>query len=393
MTTPAPPASTPTGKPERYHGLDLLRAVAMMLGLLMHASMAYSLPEVALSMGLEPVREDSIADWIYLLMGWIHQWRMPVFFVLAGFFGAMMLERRGAGGFFRDRLLRIGVALLVFATALDLLSPPYKGELGHLWFLYYLMGIAALASALAWILVRSSGAARVARGLAWPAKRLSTASLYLLPLIALTPLAREQGWAIIPERLGDFHLPSFAYYALIFAIGAALYQHRSVLQTIQRWPVIIGSLIVATLCMLLAMEALFALEGFKGSWLEWAPFSAISTAGWCLFFIGLSLRVLRGPNAVVSWFVGLSYGIYILHLYPSVGVGAIFLSWGWSAGEAFWPTVLATFIASVALYYVLIRFTPLDWLLAGPRKAWFRPHWVGLKRWGAVPRENPGGKS
>ena len=29
----------------------------------------------------------------------IHIFRMPVFFVMAGFFGAMLFERRGAGSF------------------------------------------------------------------------------------------------------------------------------------------------------------------------------------------------------------------------------------------------------------------------------------------------------
>ena len=104
----------------------------------------------------------------------------------------------------------------------------------------------------------------------------------------------------------------------------------------------------------------------------------MSTAAWCLFFIGLCLRLLRTENRVVNWFVTLSYPIYIFHLQPSVIIGAVFLSMGWTAGLAFWPTVFGAFISSVAAYYIIIKFTPLDWLLAGPRKAWFRPQWIGL---------------
>ena len=36
------------------------------------------------------------------------------------------------------------------------------------------------------------------------------------------------------------------------------------------------------------------------------------------------------------------------------------------------------FISSVVAYYILIKFTPLDWLLVGPKKAWLRPQWIGL---------------
>ena len=38
----------------------------------------------------------------------------------------------------------------------------------------------------------------------------------------------------------------------------------------------------------------------------------------------------------------------------------------------------AIYCSSVVAYYILIKFTPLDWLLVGPKKAWFRPQWIGL---------------
>lgn len=367
-----------TSKPERYHGLDLLRGFAMMLGLLMHGSLAYTMPDFAASIGLPSVALDDVDDWIYLLTGWIHVWRMPLFFILAGFFGCMVLQRRGAGGFLTDRLLRIGLALLVFAAILDAVFPPFDFELGHLWFLYYLMGVTALASGATWLAVRVEAVASLGRALAWPFQRLRTMPLYLLPLIALTPAAREQGWAVIPAYFGDFDVLAFLYYVLWFGMGAALYQHRTMLTAIKHWAVITLSFVIATVAMLWALEALFATEGDPVKWYDWAPAISISAAAWCLFFIGLSLRILREKNPVVTWFVQLSYPIYILHLHPAVLFGALFLGWGWSAGWAFWPTVAGSFVASVSLYYLLIKFTPLDWLLTGPRKAWFRPHWIGI---------------
>ena len=367
-----------TAKSERYHGLDLLRGFAMMLGLLMHANLAYTIPEISEEMGIPAIKPEEIDGWIYLVMGWIHQWRMPLFFVLAGFFGCMILQRRGALAFLQDRLLRIGLTLLVFASIFDLLYPPFDFELGHLWFLYYLMGVCAVASGVVWVVSRFGLAQTLASALAWPAKRSLTLTLYLIPLLALTTFARFQGWAIIPEAFGDFHPLPFLYYCLWFAMGAALYWHRETLSAFRHWGMIAGSFAVAALTMFGGFEALFAPDVFEGQWYDWAIYSALSTAAWCLFFIGLCLRLLNTENRVVSWFVELSYPIYILHLQPCVILGAIFLSLGWSAGLAFWPTVLGAFIISVAAYYILIKFTPLDWLLAGPKKAWFRPQWIGL---------------
>ena len=185
--------------------------------------------------------------WIRSMEGLIHLWRMPLFFVLAGFFGCMILQRRGAPGFLQDRLLRVGLTLLVFASIYDLLDPPFDFELGHFWFLYYLMGVCAVASGVAWVMSRSGLVQTVARALAWPAKRPLSLGLYLIPAIILTPFARPRMWAIVPEAFGDFHLLPFLYYSLWFGMGAALYWHRQTLSTLKHWGVITGSFILAAL--------------------------------------------------------------------------------------------------------------------------------------------------
>ena len=79
---------------QRYHGLDLLRSVAMLLGLPHHALLIYNIPGLARvfqffgsvpSLGLE----------IHFVNSWIHAWRMPTFFLLAGFFAVLVLQRKG----------------------------------------------------------------------------------------------------------------------------------------------------------------------------------------------------------------------------------------------------------------------------------------------------------
>lgn len=369
-----------SAKTERYHGLDLLRAFAMMLGLLMHASLAYTIPEIAEGMGIPAIKLEEIPVWIDVMESWIQLWRMPLFFILAGFFGCMILQRRGALGFLQDRLLRIGLTLLVFAPIFDLLLfPPFDFQLFHLWFLYYLMGVCAVASGVAWVMSRNGLVQTLARALAWPAKSFLSVGFFLIPVIALTPFARRGIYAVIPEAFGDFHLLPFLYYSLWFGMGAALYWHRQTLSAIKHWGVIIGSFVLAVLTMFGLFDALVSSNGDVVRLYNWAIYcSAVSTTAWCLFFIGLCHRILNTENQLVSWFVEISYPIYILHVLPSLILGAFFLSLGWSAGLAFWPTVLGTFISSVVAYYILIKFTPLDWLLAGPKKAWFRPQWIGL---------------
>ena len=123
----------------RYHGLDLLRASAMLLGFLLHALLIFDEPEVraeilpGTQMGAV---EISALGWVIYV--WIHIWRMPLFFVLAGFFAAMVIERKGRRAFLQDRTVRIVGALVIFLPLFNLLSDAPWGRLDHLWFLWFL---------------------------------------------------------------------------------------------------------------------------------------------------------------------------------------------------------------------------------------------------------------
>ncbi len=112
---------------ERYHGFDALRATALLLGVVLHSAGDYRIPW----------REGwSITATTIIYV--IHIFRMPVFFLMAGFFGRMLLERRGPDAFIWNRLRRILLPLVVAWLLID----PHLGDrfrLGHLWFLYQLL--------------------------------------------------------------------------------------------------------------------------------------------------------------------------------------------------------------------------------------------------------------
>ncbi|HEV7632768.1 MAG TPA: acyltransferase family protein, partial [Steroidobacteraceae bacterium] len=74
---------------DRLHALDALRAFALLAGIALHATMPF-LQGVPGWVTTEAPSETLAAVW-YI----IHMFRMPVFFLIAGFFGRMLLERRG----------------------------------------------------------------------------------------------------------------------------------------------------------------------------------------------------------------------------------------------------------------------------------------------------------
>ena len=94
--------------PRRYHGLDALRGVVMMLGIVIHAAV-YFLAYPPLPVPLDP-SSSPVFD---VIVVFVHSFRMPLFFVLAGFFASLLVEKYGIAGSYRNRVKRVLLPLLL----------------------------------------------------------------------------------------------------------------------------------------------------------------------------------------------------------------------------------------------------------------------------------------
>jgi fucose 4-O-acetylase-like acetyltransferase len=112
-TVSNPPAdsmpSTPTPTP-RYFGLDSVRSVAMLLGVLYHA-LLFGGDMMSFFGG----GTTTPSVWV---MHWIHSFRMPLFFLIAGFFSHLMVGKYGWTGYLLKRWWRLGIPFLVVLFAL-----------------------------------------------------------------------------------------------------------------------------------------------------------------------------------------------------------------------------------------------------------------------------------
>ncbi len=107
MSNPSPdqPSDPPQLTARRYD-LDALRAFAMLLGIALHAALAFApIPWIAMN------KETSAVLGPFIEV--IHGFRLPLFFLMSGFFSAMLLRRRGIRGFLGHRWKRIAVPLLL----------------------------------------------------------------------------------------------------------------------------------------------------------------------------------------------------------------------------------------------------------------------------------------
>ena len=89
---------------QRRTDLDALRGFAMLLGIALHASLAFfAFPW--------PVHDTRRSDLLTLFFAAVHGFRMPLFFLLSGYFTMLVYRRRGLGSLLRQRIMRIALPL------------------------------------------------------------------------------------------------------------------------------------------------------------------------------------------------------------------------------------------------------------------------------------------
>ncbi len=329
----------------RYYGLDALRGGMMLLGIVLHAATFYiASPPPHLPVVTDPNR-SLVMD---ALVHFIHSFRMPCFFVLAGFFTALLVEKRGVAGALRNRAARIGgpfVAGLFTILPLTILfvldfslaarygvhtllpTPELLARLDadlaatgmpkgipvmHLWFLLYL-GYFYLLIPFCRMLVRWSlpHEARLGRFLGSP---------WALPVFALVTavtLWPFPGAQVFGEFIFlGFHPPAFLYYGFFFVIGYGYHHYRAATAKLVDYIHWSGAL-----AMLLYPLTLYASQleySHPATELGFHVFAVVVHAfcTWVLiwFFVGVALRFFDRPSPWAIYASQSAYWVFLLHL-------------------------------------------------------------------------------
>ena len=318
----------------REHALDALRAAMMLLGLVIHSAAAYTSNPDRSAWPFQDPRNHVFFD---LLAISIHIFRMPVFFVMAGFFAALLYERDGVRGFVRNRTRRVLLPLLVFwpvvmplvalafvfamrrvgapPPASDLLRPSLLRApiLGHLWFLYDLVIFYAAAALLIPHAEKISPRIResVHRGFVAVATHMwGGVVLALATTLPLMPEG-EPGFGTSASLLPRPGI--LAAYALFFVFGWLLFGARDVLAVwSSRWMRNAAAGIVATIAYVATLVR----------WTEdpamWTPIAIAlcSLATWWLIvgITGAFVRYLHAPRRSIRYLADAAYWMYIVHL-------------------------------------------------------------------------------
>lgn len=91
----------------RRHDLDALRAAAMLLGIVYHAALSFAA-------GFTWLVEDRMqSTWAFVFQAFVHGFRMPLFFLISGFFTAMLWRKKGLKALLWQRFVRVFIPCMV----------------------------------------------------------------------------------------------------------------------------------------------------------------------------------------------------------------------------------------------------------------------------------------
>jgi len=365
----------------RYHGLDALRALAMAMGIVLHAALPYFFTD-----GFWPADDQSKP--IKAIFEFIHIWRMPVFFILSGFLSALVISKRSTIYWADHRFKRVALPLFIFWIPIALVLPQifgygFKGQFpgadgikaeiffnpNHLWFLIHLLLFVGIVGIIRLI---SSATVTIFRPdifkTSWTMfKRFFVGVIYLpVPLAIIIILF----FVLIPT--GGELIANLAGTSIYFFLGYGLFSNMSLFNRMKSYwvyYVIFALLAFAAYLWLISELGAYDPKNEEDAPL-WGVVLLLKATCAILFsygFIGLSEAKFGSDSHTWRWLSDSAYWIYLVHLPIVTMITFAMFSFSIPVEIKFTLSIVMTSVIGVVTYKYLVRRTVVGLLLNGKR--------------------------
>lgn len=376
--------TTQPAKTARIHSLDSLRAIMMLLGIVLHSALTYGVIDYGDAWILKDPSATSLSnDFIQYL---IHTFRIPIFFLISGFFGAMLFYERKPLKMIKNRIARIVLPFLVFlfvlwptvaltftytiltfggnietltgtsgsSPVLQLIIPQ---NTFHLWFLYYLILITATTVLLALLFKRLKIVTNfISKTFRWviqkPLIRVLVFSGLTYLLYLLLGFTYVGSGSFIPD------VNTFVFYCHFYVVGWVLYKSKHLLKCFMRFDwgcIIFGSIFAIT--QFFFYESLpHNVHILLNSFIVWLFIFGIT---------GLFIRYGSKHSPLMRYISDSSYWVYLIHLSIVALIPALIFNWEVSATVKFLTVVVSTTLICYVSYHYLVRATFIGRFLNG----------------------------
>ena len=362
----------------------------MLLGIGLHAAMPFYASTWPIA---EPTA--SVAGWFDEFALALHGFRMQIFYLLAGFFTAMVLQRNGLAALLSIRSKRIGipfvVALVTVVPLIDLASAgvrrpdvvapgaPGAGtwfhgdlKLHHLWFLWFLIlyiGAFALVVAAARRVSRRVGRRAPATARARSAVLVALVPLPVIPQFFMVDSAEDRTFG---PSVSNLLLPDgrvLVYYAMFFTVGALVWSARDragrpLADSLGR-----GWMLALPTSLLLVLPAALVTTFHDpgGARLPPALLQVAYTWGMVIGLIGAFGHFLRTERRGARYLADASYWMYLMHLPVLIAAHRAVRGWDVPAGVKFAFLCSTVTLLLLASYELCVRHTVIGRALHGRR--------------------------
>jgi glucans biosynthesis protein C len=360
--------------PGRLFYLDWLRVLAMVGIFFFHNARFF----------------DEFSDWhvrnattnlgASVLVAFLGQWIMPLFFLIAGAGTYYALKSRRVGQFIQERSLRLLVPLifgmLVIVVPQAYYQALFHGEqLGgynffqiyglylqtlpdlewfHLWFLAYLF-VFSLVAIPVFMTRKEGGSSIISRVAAVFDKPWALLLLLVLSLAALDTFLYPGGfWG--HRGSGGWNILA---YILFFVFGYLIFANARIMEAIKklRW-IMLGAAVVASVCLVAFCidDIADPVAHFGTTQFALAHFvQALNTWCWLLAILGLGSRFLNRNNKFLSYANEAVLPFYLLHQTVIISIGYYVVQWNTGVGLKYLTISTASFIAIMLILELLVR--------------------------------------
>lgn len=377
----------------RIHSLDSLRALMMWLGVVLHVAlnhMTMSLPF--------PWRDRDtsvVADMTFIF---IHAFRMPVFFILAGYFVALLVNLRGYDGMLKHRLRRVALPFIIFwplvfiATGLMVLVYLHVmtyGTLGfkpallpkempgvpkfhtmHMWFIYYLLWFCLFTAAIGRVGKFIPASWKSAGERIWTTLAMNWWGFIVLALPLAAVGSFYPGGLLQADKSFIPNVADLIHNGFFFVFGWYVYRHQHLVLAHYAkncWKYVIAGVIAFIISLALLDQLKTTAPGIP--YLKWYIAFAYNSTSWLWSFalIGIFVRYLSQPNTVLQYVSESSYWVYLVHVIGTVGIGALVYGLPIGPVAKMGLNIVATTAVCLLTYQLFVRHTFIGVLLNGTR--------------------------
>ena len=409
----------------RNHGIDYLRASMIFMVVIVHVAVAYqTTPEAENLATLDDIGERYRNPDRTEVAERLHQVARasvnPMFFLLAGYSWALLLQRRSLKSVVWNRTTRILIPLVVgwfigfplvrysFALGREVMQSaegeaslatayadtpftpylPFASDvfyLAHFWFLYYLLLFYLASLILVLCLDRPAGplrkglrdlqAAILVGDLRWMRLPLLVSLLVLATLRDHTPeLAISHRLRPDPE--------TFSAHFVFFLAGWMFALHREILGDLDRWAglrfvvgLLLAIFVVVPLgnnCAGATAAELWLGHGRIQLGVYWL-LHAIATWLMVLGMLGLAQRWFTRVNPRLAYVAEAAFWIYLIHLPIAVFIPVLLHDWSLDADFKMWIASAIVLAICFASYHFLVRGRVVGRWLRGQYRRQSRP--------------------